>query len=115
MKIGIATSAEGEPSGYDSAIIRAPADWYCTAPDGERDLVLNIVGRDLRARSERFAAALGERLHSAEWTITSDLEQVAALGMMHDCADCRDGVNRALEFLRENPAGEVAVGQLWWA
>jgi hypothetical protein len=34
---------------------------------------------------------------------------------MHDCATCRAGVDQALTYLRENPAGEVAVGQLWWA
>jgi hypothetical protein len=36
------------------------------------------------------------------------------LGLMHDCSACRAGVERATAFLRDNPDGEVAVGQLWW-
>jgi hypothetical protein len=58
---------------------------------------------------------MGEVLHHAEWTITSDPEQVRTLGLMHDCATCRAGTDQALAFLRDTPDGEVAVGQLWWA
>jgi hypothetical protein len=65
--------------------------------------------------SALLAAGMGERLHHAEWTITSDPEQVSTLGLMHDCPACRAGVDQALAFLRDNPGGEVAVGQLWWA
>jgi hypothetical protein len=65
--------------------------------------------------SERLAANIGERLHHADWTVTGDPGQVRTLGLMHDCASCRAGVDQALAFLRENPGGEVAVGQLWWA
>lgn len=111
-KVGITTAAEGEPSGYDSAIIKVPAAWYVTLC-GERVLSAR-AGRELRAGSERIAAGMGEKLHHAEWTITSDPAEVRTLGLMHDCATCRAGVDQATAFLRENPDGEVAVGQLWW-
>ena len=108
------TRAEGEPSGFDSAIVTVPARWYVTA-GGERAFAAQLAGRALRQVSELLAGNIGERLHHAEWTITSDPAEVTALGLVHDCAACRAGVDQALAFLREHPAGEVAVGQLWWA
>lgn len=114
LKLTVMTRAEGEPAGYDSAIIKVPARWYGTV-GGERGLLAQLVGRELREGSERIAAGMGENLHHAEWTITSDPAEVRTLGLMHDCVTCRAGVDQALTFLRENPAGEVAVGQLWWA
>lgn len=114
VKLCVMTRAEGEPAGFDSAIILVPARWYLIA-GGERALVAQLAGRDLRQVSERLAASLGERLHHAEWTITTDPGEVTTLGLIHDCAACRAGVDQALAFLREHPGGEVAVGQLWWA
>jgi hypothetical protein len=115
MKLSIMmTRAEGEPAGFDSAITTVPAGWY-VAVNGRRTLVAQLAGRVLREMSERFAASLGEQLHHAEWTITGDPAEVTTLGLMHDCAACRGGVDQALAFLREHPDGEVAVGQLWWA
>jgi hypothetical protein len=114
LKLSVTGSAEGKPSGFDAAITRVPARWYVTI-DGQR--VLNAVqaGRDMRDMSAAFAAGISEKLHHAEWTITGDPDEVTTLGLMHDCASCRAGVDQALTFLRENPGGEVAVGQLWWA
>lgn len=115
MKLSIMmTRAEGEPTGFDSAITLVPARWYADV-GGERAFVAQLAGRDLRVMSEAFSASVGERLHHAKWTITSDPAEVRTLGLMHDCVTCRFGVNQALAFLRDNPGGEVAVGQLWWA
>jgi hypothetical protein len=114
LKLNIMTRAEGEPAGFDSACIKVPARWYVTV-DGERAFVAQLAGGELRHVSERLAASIGERLHHAEWTITDDPDEVRTLGLMHDCAACRAGVDQALAFLRDNPDGEVAVGQLWWA
>jgi hypothetical protein len=108
------TRAEGKPAGFDSAITSVPERWYVNL-NGERAFLAQLAGRDLRAASERLAANIGETLHHAEWTITGDPAEVKTLGLMHDCAPCRAGVDQALTFLRENPGGEVAVGQLWWA
>jgi hypothetical protein len=111
---GIPGQVEGEPAGFDSAITTVPGRWYVTV-NGERAFLARTAIRDLRVTSDALAAGLGERLHHADWTITGDPAQVTTLGLMHDCAPCRAGVDQALAFLRDNPAGEVAVGQLWWA
>jgi hypothetical protein len=114
LKLVIRTRAEGRPAGADTAIVKVPPRWYGTL-DGQRMLVAALAGRDLRVLSEGLAADIGEKLHHAEWTLTSDPEQVRVLGLVHDCAACRAGVNQALAFLAENPDGELAVGRLWWA
>lgn len=114
LKLSITTRAQGEPSGFDSAIVRAMPGWYAVV-DGRRAFLAQVAGRDLGDASEHLAAGLGERLHHAEWTVTGDPAEVKTLGLMHDCAACRAGVDQALAFLRENPGSEVAVGQLWWA
>jgi hypothetical protein len=114
LKLTVMTEAEGDPAGYDSAITSVPAGWYVTI-GGERAFVAQVAGRWLREASEAFAASIGEKLHHAEWTITSDPAEVRTLGLMHDCASCRAGVDQALSVLRDNPGAEMAVGQLWWA
>jgi hypothetical protein len=114
LKLSIRTRAEGEPAGFDSAITLVPPRWYVTL-NGKPAFLAQLAGRDLRKVSERLAADIGERLHHAEWTVTGDPQQVKTLGLMHDCASCRAVVDQALAFLRDNPGGEVAVGQLWWA
>jgi hypothetical protein len=114
LKLNIRTRDEdGEPAGFDSSIITVPPGWYATI-GGERVFLAQLAGKMLRQLSERQAANLGEKLHHAEWTITSDPEQVRTLGLMHDCPTCR-AVDQALAHLRDHPDGEFAVGQLWWA
>lgn len=114
VKLSVMADTTGEPSGSDSVIMYVPGRWYVTV-NGKRALLARTASRDMREVSERSAANLGERLHHAEWAITSDPEEVTTLGLMHDCPVCRAGVDQALAFLRDNPGGEVAVGQLWWA
>ena len=115
LKIRIMGRVEGEPvAAGTSVIFKVPAGWYVTV-NGKRTLLAQFAGRELRAGSERIAAAAGEKLHHADWVITSDPAEVRTLGLMHDCATCRAGVDQATAFLRDNPDGEVAVGQLRWA
>jgi hypothetical protein len=114
LKIRVGTRAEGEPTGFDSAITSVPGRWYITV-NRQQAFLAQLAGRDLRAISERLAANISETLHHAVWTITGDPAEVTTLGLMHDCAPCRAGVDQALAFLRDNPGGELAVGQLWWA
>jgi len=104
----------GDPTGFDSAIAGVPDRWYVTV-NGERAFAAQLAIRDLRVLSDALAAGINEELHHAEWTITGDPGQVTTLGLMHDCGSCRAGVDQALAFLRDNPDGELAVGQLWWA
>ncbi len=68
----------------------------------------------LRHLSEQGAAAVGEALHHGEWVITDDPDEVRTRGLAHDCPDCRDGVDRALAYLRDNPGKELMVGTLHW-
>lgn len=114
LKLNIRTRETGEPAGGDTSIISVPDDWYAVV-GGNRALLARQVGRFLRELSERQAADLGERLHHAEWTITSDPALVRKLGMGHDCPSCRASMDQTLAHLRDNPGAEVAVGQLWWA
>ena len=107
------TTVTGEPTGFDSAIVKVPAGWYATV-NGDRVFLAQLAARKLRAVSEAAARAIGERLHHAQWAITSDPGQVTTLGLRHDCPSCRAGVDQALTFLRENPGKELAVGQMWW-
>ena len=114
LKLSIVTEATGEPAGYDSSIISVPPGWYATV-GGDRAFLAQSAGKLLRRLSEQQAADLGERLHHAVWTITSDPADVRTLGLMHDCPACRAGVDQALAHMAAHPDSEVAVGQLWWA
>ena len=104
----------GKPSGFDSAIAAVPEGCYLVA-DGKRALNMRAAQVALLRLSDAGAAGVGERLHHAEWTLTTDPGTVRRLGLMHDCAECRAGVDRAVARLAEFPEGEIAVGQLWWA
>jgi hypothetical protein len=115
LKLTVMTGAEGEPTGFDSAIASVPTRLWHVTETGERILLLSVARRELRELSEKLAANISERLHHADWVITADPDEVAALGMMHDCATCRGGVDRALARMREEPGTDMAVGQLWWA
>ena len=114
LKLNITGDTTGDPAGYDSVIARVDDTWYMTT-GAERALNTGAVGRMLRRISEQSAAGVGERLHHACWVLTSNPEEVQTLGLMHDCATCRAGVDQALAYLRETPGGEIAVGQLYWA
>ena len=105
-------------SGFDSIIVPVPEWWYAdviTRDGGHRALVAQVAGWDMVRLSRDGAAGLGEILHHAEWVITADPDQVETLGLAHGCPECRAGTDRALAWLREHPAGEVAVGTLYWA
>jgi hypothetical protein len=115
IKLLITGQTAGIPAGFDSAIIGVPAEgWYLTIA-GARTFVAQLAARDLRAVSEAAAADVSVILHHADWVITSDPAEVTTLGLMHDCAVCRAGVDQATAYLRDNPGREIAVGQLWWA
>jgi hypothetical protein len=114
LKINIMGQAGRKPAGSDACIIQVPDRWYVLV-DGQPVLAARRAGAELRALSEQQAAQLGEILHHAEWTLTTDPAQVRTIGLAHDCRRCRDGVARALAALAAAPATELAVGQLWWA
>lgn len=115
VKLVIMTEAEGEPCGFDSAIASVPARFWLDDPGGVRVLDAGAACDALRELSGKLAASIGERLHHADWVITTDPDEVQTLGLMHDCARCRAGVDQALAAMREHPGREMAVGQLWWA
>lgn len=105
---------QGEVGGFDSVIALAPEELYVEV-EGNRTLVMNRLATLLQSLSEDGARTVNERLHHAEWVLTSDPELVRTKGLAHDCAACRSGVDQATAYLRENPDGEVLVGMLYWA
>lgn len=107
-------SALGEVAGFDSIIALAPEDLYKEI-EGNRVLVMKRLATLLRQLSEEAAQNLNERLHHADWVITSDPEVVRTKGLAHDCAPCRAGVDQATAYLRVNPNAEILVGMLYWA
>lgn len=110
----IVTGARGDPDGGDSMLLPVPPGWYADLGHGPA-LIGPVVRAALAELSERGAAACGERLHHADWVLTTDPAVVERAGMTHDCAECRAGTDRALAFLRANPGREVACGMLYWA
>lgn len=114
MKFAIMAASDGPTTGVDSAIIVVPRSRWYLAVAGEPGLVVQVAEAELRQLSHQFADQIGENLHHASWTLTSDPEQVTTLGLVHDCASCRAGVDQALAILRDRPDTELAVGQLWW-
>ncbi len=101
--------------GSDSCIAVVPDEWYVRVPGQEPMLDLRRLGRDLRNLSEQSAARIGERLHHAEWVITSDPAVVERRGMHDtDCARCRADVDQALARLAEVD-DPLLVGILYWA
>lgn len=115
LKLEVHTDSEQEPpAGFDSVIALFPESYYVTV-GGKRALIARKAVAWVRALSLKCARDIGEVLHHAEWTITSDPELVHTLGLMHDCVERRDGVERAVAHLRDHPEAEIAVGQLLWA
>jgi hypothetical protein len=109
----IGTDTRLGADGGDSMLLKVPGRWYADLGQG-RTLVAAVVHRALRGASERGAAAVGRRLHHADWVITGDPAQVEQIGMTHDCGECRAGTDRALAWLAGHPGGEIAAGMLHW-
>jgi hypothetical protein len=103
----------GKITGADTAILRAPTELYVEI-DGEKAINVRWIARFLRLISEKFAADINEKLHHAEWILTTNPATVEAHGIVHDCEDCRAGVRAALRQMAEHPEEEIFVGQLYW-
>ena len=97
--------------GFDSMMLAVPGHWYATV-DGQRAMVGPVVGKELRELSVFGAAQVDRKLHHADWVITADPAKVEEIGMVHGCHVCRAQTDLALEWLRQNPGGEVAAGML---
>jgi len=107
--------ADRKVDGGDTTIVRVPERFYVDV-GGQKALNVRLVGRQLRQLAEEQAAALGEKLHHAEFVITTDPAIVQSHGNMHPgCDTCETGIATALGVLRQNPAQELLVGQLFWA
>lgn len=105
----VRTRVTGDPAGAASCI--------AVLPRGARDLPLPLFGAMLRRLSVDQARSVGEQLHSAEWTVTSDPAVVAIVGACAHprCMKCRADVDQALALLRDHPATELLAGVLHWA
>lgn len=111
----IKTTLDSRPvTGQDSVILKLPSYLY-EIIDGQPTYYMDRIGYYLREQSEWGAANVAERLHHADWTMTTDPETVRDLGLQHQCATCQAGVDQALAVLRDNPSQLIAVGVLYWA
>jgi hypothetical protein len=103
-------------SGRDTVIATLDHDALYATINGTDTLLVTRFSRLIQAMAEmRAGEAVGEVLHHGDFFITTDAERVRELGMLHDCEDCRAGVDRALASLAEHPGADVVIGQLYWA
>lgn len=100
--------------GADTTILSMPPHFIVDIGQGPT-LVADALGKFLRNLAEKQATDLGEELHHANFVVTKDPATVEALGSMHDCEQCRAGVQEALRRLRDEPETDMIVGQLFWA
>jgi hypothetical protein len=113
----VRTTAEKRPvAGADSCIATVPPRFYATPGDERSPLDVRVMGAALRQLSEEQAAAIGETLHHADWTITDDPAVVEKIGMhgRPECLRCRGGVDQALAALADRRK-KLLVGVLYWA
>lgn len=113
--IRIVGSMSGHTAGSTTLLVQVPGRWYAGVAGGARPVLAQVAAAELRDLSVSAAAGAGHRLHHADWVITADPAQVEAIGLAHDCAECRAGTGRALAVLAADPAAEVAAGVLYWA
>lgn len=99
-------------AGYDSSVLAAPDAIYV---EGSRIVRVAVLNRVLRKLSEAQAADLGERLHHADWVLTTDVQLVTRIILTHDCERCRAAADQAAARLAEYPDGEILAGILYWA
>lgn len=102
-------------TGFDTTILVMPTEFYVSVAGEPPGLALNQFSAWLNRLANQQASDLGERLHHAEFTITTSRATVETLGRMHDCDVCREGVRTAIRFMHEHPGAEMVVGQLYWA
>ena len=116
IPIVVSTGREHHPViGGDSAILKVPLEFYVGVSDSKPGLAAVPFTDFLRQFAEAEAKAVGEELHHAEFVVTTDPEVVQELGILHDCADCRDSVRAILGFMASNQGRQVVVGHLFWA
>lgn len=109
----VTCTPDREVTGSDSAIVNGPERLLTD----EIGLVAAFLNRKIKPLSHHLAAQIGERLHSAEWTVTTDPDVVETIGMhgRANCRRCRAGVDRARIHLIEHPNIPLIVGVLHWA
>lgn len=115
----ITERAEREIAGTDTTILLVPPAAYVDVPGeehtGEKAIHAGLLDLILRRLAEQQAADVGEELHHAEFTITRNPATLQSRGLIHDCDECRAGVQAGLRQLREHPDNDIIVGQLFWA
>ncbi len=102
------SNADREVTGFDSAILVGPAD-LLVMPDHEVPIVMK-----LGSLSHMFASSVGDRLHHANWRVTTDPAVVEEMGRP-GCRHCRAGFEVAKAHLLKEPGRPMVVGQLFYA
>lgn len=106
---------QGRPAaGLDSCIISAPEQTYTVTADGTWLLHVKTLGKVLRQVSEDSAEQVGEKLHHADWVLTTDPAVIRGVNV-HDCPRCRAGTDQALAALAAHPTVPLLAGVLYWA
>lgn len=101
----------GRPeAGYDTCILVVPPDMLAD-PKAKAVMLPLMLGK----LALEQAADLGERLRESTWWITRDADEIRVRGLAHDCDVCRDGVELAMDAVRQDPDLMMAVGYLSFA
>lgn len=100
--------------GMDTTILPVPKGFYVVF-NGERMIALKQLTAMLRRLSFSLAHNIDEKLHHADYVITTDPTVVESRGTMHDCDECRAGTRKAIRMMAEHPEMEVLVGSLYWS
>lgn len=113
VEISIVAHSECDVVGQDSTVLSLPPEFGVEAGG-----VLNIGGLTafLRRLVEVQAAALGERLHHADFRLTTNADYAVEVAVtVHDCIVCRAAAKEVREFMAANPGQQMLVGMLYWA
>lgn len=102
-----------ETDEFDSVICTCPPALFSEMGDLEA-LDLRLATAFLTRLAQDMAENLGRTCGRADYYITTSPEVIRDKGLMHDCQECRDGVQRALEHLEAHPGTRFIVGQLHW-
>lgn len=105
LYIPISRNMRKPETGFDSYMFALPDDE--SVDDPRFSLKLAKVAFDQ-------AQQMGEGLRESHWWFTTDPEIVEKVGMEHDCSTCREGTDRALASLQQEPDRPIIVGRFSW-
>lgn len=109
LKVGLIGETETDPTDKDTAVVVVPEVCYL-----DDMLEARTLGRFLAGITGREADERGKVLHHAEWTVTSDADEVVAMSKGDECAACQANCDQVRAWVAEHKRRDVAVGIMWW-